>query len=219
MNVHSIKKLLLLLTALFLLLACALPGLPSPVASNPTAVRDTLQTIVVATAGAAQTQTAMVLPPPTDTPTATVTPSSTPTETPTPTATVIFIIPTFTHTPTATNPATATQSAGSDCELVDQTPANDTVYNSRERFNVHWTLRNTGAETWQESSIDFFHSDGRDMHASDIYDLPNNVRSGGEVTFRVEMRAPANSGTYTSTWTLGTQREELCRVSVRIIVK
>lgn len=57
------------------------------------------------------------------------------------------------------------------------------------------------------------------MHASDIYDLPNNVRPGGEITFRVEMRAPANSGTYTSTWTLGTQREEFCLVSVRIVVR
>jgi hypothetical protein len=84
---------------------------------------------------------------------------------------------------------------------------------------VQWRLRNTGSETWQSSSLDFFHSGGRDMHASDIYDLPNNVRPGGEITFRVEMRAPANSGTYTSTWTLGTQREEICLVSVRIVVR
>lgn len=219
MNVHSIKKLLFLLSGLFLLLACALPGLPSPVASNPTAVQDTIQTIVVATAGAAQTQTALVLPPPSDTPTATLVPSLTPTETPTATATVIFIIPTHTYTPTATSFPTATQSAGEGCELVDQTPANGTVYDSRERFNVEWRVRNTGNDTWLASNIDFFHSGGRDMHASDIYDLPKNVRVGGEVTFRVEMRAPANSGTYTSTWTLGTQREEFCRVSVRIVVK
>jgi hypothetical protein len=222
MNVHTIKKLFLPISALFLVLACALPGLPSPVASDPTAVRDTIQTIVVATAGAAQTQTAMVLPPPSDTPTATLVPSLTPTETPTPTATIIFIISTFTNTPTATSPATATQSggdAGEGCELVDQIPDNGTRYDSRQRFNVEWTLRNTSDETWDADSIDFFHSAGRDMHESDILDLPNNVRPGREITLRVEMRAPGNDGTYTSTWTLGTQRETLCRVSVRIVVR
>lgn len=224
MNLNSIKKHLLLISALFLMLACALPGLPSPVATDPTAVRDTIQTIVVATAGAAQTQTAMVLPPPSDTPTATLVPSLTPTETPTPTATIIFIISTFTNTPTATSPPTATsafatQGAGSSCELVDQSPDNNTRYDSRERFNVEWTIRNTGSETWQSDSVDFFYSDGRDMHENDILDLPNNVRAGGQITLRVQMRAPGNSGTYTSTWTLGTQRETLCRVSVRIVVR
>ena len=222
MNVHTIKKILLLISALFLALACVLPGFPSPVAPDPTAVRDTIQTIVVATAGAAQTQTALVLPPPSDTPTATLIPSLTPTETPSPTATIIFIIPTFTNSPTATSPATATQSggnAGEGCELVDQSPANGTVYDSRERFNVEWTMRNTSDETWNADSIDFFHSAGRDMHDSDILDLPNNVRPDREITFRVAMRAPGNDGTYTSTWTLGAGRETLCRVSVRIVVR
>jgi Ig-like domain from next to BRCA1 gene len=219
MNIHSIKKLFLLLAALFLLLACALPGLQFPVAPNPTAVRDTIQTIVVATAGAAQTQTALVLPPPSDTPTATLEPSLTPTETPTATATIIFIIPTHTYTPTETSLPTATSSIGSGCELVDQSPANGTVYGSRERFNVVWRLKNTGDQTWRSDSIDFFHSSGRDMHENDIYDLPKNVRTGGEVTFRVEMRAPGKAGTYTSTWTLGTQNDALCEVSVRIVVK
>jgi len=57
------------------------------------------------------------------------------------------------------------------------------------------------------------------MHDNDIYDLPKNVRPGGEVTFNVEMRAPGNAGTYTSNWILGTQREPLCTVSVKIVVK
>lgn len=222
MNKHSVKKLLFSLSALFMLLACALPPLPSLVGPDPTAVQDTIQTIVVATAGAAQTQTALALPPPSDTPTVTPLPSLTPTETLTSTATIIFIIPTFTHTPTATSPATATQTggdAGEGCELVDQVPENGTRYDSRQRFNVEWTVRNTSDETWDSTSLDFFHSAGRDMHESDILDLPNNVRPDREVTFRVAMRAPGNEGTYTSTWTLGTQREALCIVSVRIVVR
>ena len=224
MNTPSLRKLILPLVMLFVLLACALPGIPSPVASNPTSDPGSIQTIVVATAGAAQTQTALVLPPPADTSTATLPPSLTPTETPTATATIIFIIPTKTNTPTATNPPTATgqfgnQSPGASCELVAQAPANDTVYGSRERFSAEWTIKNTGSETWLASNIDFSHSGGRDMHDTDIVDLPNNVRAGGQVTLRVEMRAPGNAGTYTSTWTLGSQKGGLCQVSVRIIVR
>jgi hypothetical protein len=226
MNIHSVKTSVLLLATLSVLLACALPGLPfpSPVASNPTSDPGSIQTIVVATAGAAQTQTALVLPPPADTSTATLPPSLTPTGTPTATATIIFIIPTKTNTPTATNLPTATgqlpgQSSGTSCELVAQSPANNTAYDSRERFTAEWTIRNTGTEAWQGGSVDFFHSSGRDMHESDILDLPNNVRAGGEVTLKVDMRVPGNSGAYTSTWTLGTQRDALCIVSVTIRVR
>jgi hypothetical protein len=203
---------------LFVVLACALPGLPSPVASNPTSDPGLIQTVVVATAGAAQTLTALVQPSPTDTPTSTLAPSSTPTDTPTATPTVIFILPTATNPPTATQ-LFVTQSAGASCQLVAQSPANDTAYEPRARFNAEWTIRNTGSETWQSSNIDFFHSGGRDMHDSDIVDLPNNVRADAQVTLEVEMRAPGDSGTYTSTWTLGTRRDALCTVSVRIIVR
>jgi len=224
MNTRSLRKFILPLVTLLVLLACVLPGIPAPVASNPTSAPGSIQTIVVATAGAAQTQTALVLPPPADTSTATLPPSLTPTETPTATATFIFIIPTKTNTPTATNPPTATgqfvnQSPGASCELVAQSPANDTVYGSRDQFTAEWTIENTGSETWLASNIDFFHSGGRDMHESDIADLPRNVRTGAQVTLRIEMRAPGNSGTYTSTWTLGTQRDPMCIVSVRIRVE
>jgi hypothetical protein len=219
MKKYSTRKLVFLLATLFLLLACELPFLPAPAASTTAPAPGSLETIVAATAGAAQTQTMMALPSPTHTMTATMPSTLTPTETSTPTPTVIFIIPTNTFTPTETSLPTATQSAGSSCELVDQTPNNGTVYGSRERFNVEWTVKNTGSETWVANNIDFFHSDGRDMHENDILDLPNNVRAGAQVTLRVQMRAPGNAGTYTSTWTLGTQRDALCRVSVRIVVK
>jgi hypothetical protein len=220
MNTHSLRKLILPLVMVLVLLACALPVLPSPAAPDPTSNPGSIQTIVVATAGAAQTQTALVIPPPTDTliSTSTLAPSLTPTGTLTATATVIFVIPTATNPPTATSDI-PTQSAGASCQLVAQTPANGTAYGARERFNAQWTIRNTGDETWIGDNIDFFHSGGRDMHESDVVDLPRNVRTGAEVTLVVEMRAPADSGTYTSTWTLGTLRDALCTVSVRIIVQ
>lgn len=216
MNDHVVKKFLLLFVALSFVLACELPILPVPALSNPTLAPGSLETIVAATAGAAQTQTALVVPSPTMTLTPTVAPSSTPTETHTPTATVVFIFPTATNTPTATKQFSST---GSGCELVDQSPGNNTVYSSRERFTVEWRIRNTSGSTWAEDNYDFFYSDGRDMHERDGYDLPRNVRAGNEVTFEVEMRAPGNAGSYTSTWTLGTRNNSICRVSVTIIVE
>ncbi|MGB7874854.1 MAG: NBR1-Ig-like domain-containing protein [Anaerolineales bacterium] len=218
MDKQIVRNLILVLVVLLVGLACDLSALPIPALSNPTPAPGSLETIVVATAGAAQTQTALVVPSPTLTLTPTLVPSLTSTETLTPTATIIFIIPTITNTPTATKPF-STQSAGSGCELVDQSPDNNTVYSSRERFTVEWRLRNTGSSTWQEDSYDFIYTDGRDMHDKDGYDLPRNVRAGNEVTLEVDMRAPANAGSYTSTWTLGTKNNALCRVSVTIIVK
>jgi hypothetical protein len=93
------------------------------------------------------------------------------------------------------------------------------VFGARERFNVEWTIKNTGNETWLSSNIDFSHTGGRDMHDADVLDLPHNVREGAQVTLEVAMRAPGAAGTYTSEWTLGSGQNSLCRVSVRIIVR
>jgi methionine-rich copper-binding protein CopC len=216
MNTLSIRKFRYPLVLLFVLLACAVPVLPLPAESSPTMAPGAIQTIVVATAGAAQTQTALVLPSPTETSTSTLLPTSTPTDTPTPTAT--FLLATATPPPTATQPF-VTQSAGSGCELVAQLPSNDTVYASRARFTAEWTLKNTGSESWLSSNIDFSRASGRDMSGQDVYDLPNNVGPGAQVTLTVDMRAPADAGTYTANWRLGSKNKPLCEVSVRIIVK
>ena len=215
MEKYAVRKLVLLIAALFILLACELPALPLPAASNPSPVPGALETIVAATAGAAQAQTMLALPSPTNTLTSTPLPTSTPTETPTVTQTFIFILPTL---PTATEPF-VTQSAGANCQVIAQTPVDNTQFDSREAFTTEWTIRNTGSEVWSSNNLDFFHSGGTDMHNRDVLDLPNNVGTDGEVTFKVEMVAPRNSGTYTSTWSLGKQNKPLCKVSVTIVVR
>lgn len=217
MNIHYPRKLIFPLAVVSALLACAVPVLPFPSAETPIpASPGLIQTIVAATAGAAQTQTALVMPSPTDTLTPTPTLTFTPTDTPTATAT--FLLSTATKPPTATEPF-VTQSAGSSCELVSKLPSNDTSYGSRERFTAEWTLRNTGSESWLSSDLDFSRTGGTDMSNRDVYDLPNDVGPGGEVTFSVDMRAPAKAGTYTSTWALGKKNKAQCEVSIRIIVK
>ena len=206
------KKLIFLFVALSVVLACELPALPVPAISDPSSAPGSLETIVVATAGAAQTQTALVVPSSTMTSTPTPVPTYTPTETPTATETVIFDIP------TATLPF-VTQSAGSNCQVIAQNPVDNTVFDPQDIFTTKWTLRNTGSETWNKNNYDFFHSGGTDMHRRDALDLPKNVNAGGEVNFEVEMVAPRTAGSYTTTWTLGKKNEAVCKVSVTIIVK
>ena len=216
MTIHSIRKLILLLAVLLVLLACAVPALPVPAVSNPTLPPGSIETIVVATAGAAQTQTALVLPSPTTTFTTTPLPTSTPTETPT--ATETFIFSTATKPPTATQPF-VTKSAGSNCQLVAQSPVNDTVFAPQEKFTVEWTLKNTGPDAWVRNNVDFFYSEGTDMHKSDILDLPVDVGPNGEVTLTINMVAPKKAGSFTTTWHLGKDKNPFCKVSLTIVVK
>lgn len=212
MDKHTIRKIILLFVALFFALACEIPFLPMPAPSNPAPAPGSIETIVVATAGAAQTQTARALPSPTITATSTSLPTLTPTDTPTPTETVIFILP------TATKPF-VTQTASATCQVVAQEPVNDTVFASREKFKTVWQIKNTSTEYWYDTDVDFRHTSGTDMHGTDALDLPVTVAPGSDVTFSINMVAPKNPGSYTSTWSLGSKKETLCKVSVTIIVK
>jgi hypothetical protein len=209
MDKHAIRKYFLLFAAFLFLLACEIPGLSTPAISDSEPV--SIETIIAGTAAAAQTQTALVLPPPTDTPTPLPPPTRTPTETPTPTETFIFI------QPTSTEPFKA-YDAGSNCQLIAIDPYNP-VLSPRTPFDATWTLINTGDDLWLDKNVDFKHSGGTDMHRTDAVDLPSSIGADGQVDITVSMVSPREPGTYTSNWTLGTNKETYCKVSVTVIVK
>lgn len=211
MNTLSIRKLRYPLVLLFVLVACAVPVLPLPAASSPTMAPGSIGTIVFETAMAAQTGTALVMPSPTETATSTPFPTSTPTETPTSTPTVIFIIP------TATKPFEPT-SAGQNCQLAALTPFNP-VLAPRSKFDVEWTLKNTGSDIWLQHDVDFRYTSGTDMHKVDAYDLPISVAPSSQVTITVPMVAPSKPGSYTTTWSLVFKKETICKVSASVTVK
>ena len=210
MDKFSVRKLILLFATLFILLACEIPVVTAPAASEPEPVP--IDTIIAGTVAAAQTQTAVVMPSPTFTLTSTPLPTSTPTETPTPTQTVIFIIP------TSTKPFEP-HSVGSNCFLATQNPVNNAAFIPNESFDAEWTLKNTGEEVWFDTDIDFRYTSGRDMHKTDALDLPVSVGAEEQVTLTVAMVAPGDPGSYTSTWVLSTKKKTYCKVSVTIIVK
>lgn len=212
MKRQIIPHFILLLIVVLLILACELPGVPALGAPSPAPA---LETIIAGTAGAAQAQTLSAIPP-TETATATPPPTYTPTETFTPTATIVlFVFSSPTFTPTSPPP----EAVGSGCQLITQQPPNDTILPPKINFETYWTVKNTGEESWLDTSTDFRYRSGTDINKKDIYDLPYSVGVGSEVTLKVSMKTPEKPGTYTTTWVLAAGKKTLCQLSLRIIVQ
>ena len=192
-------------------------------AAQPDAVN--IETIVAATHAASVAQTKAVLP----TATATVPNTATPTKTHvpptiTPTFTATFIISTATPSPTSTptytfTPAATATPAIFDCELVSQTPANGTTMGSKNDFDWVWKVTNTGIKDWSASEVDYVYVSGEKMHKTEGYDLPADTESGDNIKLGVDMIAPKNPGTYTTTWGLKKGKQIFCTVTLKIIVK
>lgn len=208
-------KLLVWVTALALIMACA-PALATP--SVPTMDPGAVGTFIAQTVEAASTQTAASIP--SFTPSPTVTPTVV-TETPLPTATstIIFILstPTSLIPPTSTNAVTSSQNYS--CQITRVSPANGTRFNPRDDFDAVWTVRNNGQKNWDRNTVDYVYSSGDKIHKVSGYDLPENVRTGNSTDLGVDMQAPKNSGTYTTTWTMRAGSKTFCTLTLTIVVK
>lgn len=213
------RKLIPFLGILIVLLACELPAISVSFAATP--LPSDIGTIIFETVAAAQTQTAVFLPSstPTPTPTETVLPISTSTETPTPTETIVFVFPTSTRTRTVTPTDDGLSDEDWVCRLISTDPANNQVIDPRKDFDARWVVRNIGERTWRSDEVDYIYYSGTEMHKSQAYDLSKNVTPGETVTITVDMIAPRNEGTYSTTWTLRSGRTQFCRLSISIVVK
>ncbi|HEX2981531.1 MAG TPA: NBR1-Ig-like domain-containing protein [Anaerolineaceae bacterium] len=155
----------------------------------------------------------------------TATPTLEPTATLQPTATLAptQVLPTATATYrpiTASATATGTPVAMG-CTVTEQSPANGTDLKPGADFDARWTVKNTGSQTWAADSMDFSYVTGQTkMHTGgDTLDLKQDVPSGGTYTIVLDMTAPSNSGTYTTSWALvGGGSGTLCTLSVSIDV-
>jgi len=210
------KRPLLFFFALFLT-ACA-PLLAPPGA--PTLDEASLNTIVAQTAAAAATQTALVVGSPTPIPTSTLLITTTPTEIPTLTATFIFVLPTLTQPkPTATQTATPSASGGYACQILSQAPVDDTVFAPNADFDAVWQVKNTGTKTWDKNNADYRYVSGDKFHQQPAYDFPKTVNPGAQVNIVVDMKAPNNSGTYTTRWEIRIGQNHFCTMRMTIEVQ
>ncbi len=212
-------KLLIWTTALALIMACV-PTLAAP--SVPTVDPGAVNTFIAQTVIAASTRTAAAMP--SLTPTATLTPTQN-TETPEPTATntVIFILssPTPLVIPTFTLSSSGGGSSSDNfaCRITKVSPANGSSFNPRDDFDAVWTVRNIGQKKWDRTGVDYIYSSGDKLHKISGYDLSSNVSVGESIDLGVDMQAPKNSGTYTTTWTMRSGSKTFCTMTLTIVVK
>lgn len=212
MTIRNTKIAALLVTTAAIL-ACV-PTLATP--ALPTLDPLSIDTVIAETAGAAATQTALRMPP-SLTPSLTPLPTNTPTTTPTSTPTFVF----FLFTPTVPSPTPEPSLAGGQfaCQIDSQKPANNTVYKPGADFDALWQVTNTGTETWDENSADFRYISGDKIHKTAMYDFGKTVKPGGNVTLGVDMKAPGNPGTYSTTWKIRIGSNQFCTMNLTILVR
>lgn len=188
----------LLLVAVLLLSACQPAETPVP---TPDA--DTIRTAAVLTVEAELTQQAILNP--TSTATATLEPSPTPDiptlmplgeETPTLPA---GVVPPAQATATQAPPAAPT--APDRATWVSNVPADGAVIQPGQKFEIRWTIRNTGTTTWNTNyTVRFF--------AGNLNPVNNTVKFRGETKpeaaaeIVVEVIAPTTPGEYYGWWKL-----------------
>ncbi|HEX9387300.1 MAG TPA: NBR1-Ig-like domain-containing protein [Anaerolineales bacterium] len=212
-------KLLIWAAALALIMACV-PTLAAP--SVPTLDPGAVNTFIAQTVIAASTRTAAAMP--SLTPTATLTPiQNTDTPEPTATNTVIFILssPTPLVIPTFTLSSSGGGSSSDNfaCRITKVSPANGSSFNPRDDFDAVWTVRNIGQKKWDRTGVDYIYSSGDKLHKISGYDLSSNVSVGESIDLGVDMQAPKNSGTYTTTWTMRSGSKTFCTMTLTIVVK
>lgn len=205
------QRALAILLAIALIFACA--PIATPIAAPPTFDLLSIDTVIAQTAGAAATQTFVLLP------TLTITPTFTrvPTETPSPTPTFIFILPTST-VPSST-PTLGQSKDPYACSILSQSPVNNASFVPGINFQARWQIGNIGTQTWDTNAADVRYSSGDKLHKTAIYDLSASVVPGGQIDILVEMRAPKNPGTYTTTWKIKIGKTEFCPMKLKIIVQ
>lgn len=153
-------------------------------------------------------------------------PTLRPSRTPEPTATKV-VLPTFTASTTLRVGARGGSGGGSggglgggNCEVIYQNPPDDTVLPAGTTFDMRWTLKNTGSDSWRADSIDVKFVSGDRLHTgADLRDMPYDVSAGSAVDILIGMEAPSTKGTYTTNWALGAGSSSVCRFFVTIKVQ
>jgi hypothetical protein len=107
-----------------------------------------------------------------------------------------------TFTPIASTTATPlpTIPISDQAQLLYRTPKEWSQFKPGEPFDVVWTLKNIGKKTWSTEYF-FTYFNGTQMHYNDdLIFISSPVKSGDNVQFTVDMKAPDSPGNYTTSW-------------------
>lgn len=231
------RKILFFSILFIVSLACALPGISAPAAAPlPTFDSNSVETVIAETAAAAQMQTALKIPTATHTPRPTHTPSITPSYTPT----FLYFLSTFTPIPTYTLPVTisAGGAAPADddeddgeegekeerrdprtmtgkewtCSILYITPPKEYIFGPNVRFNVKWTIFNSGTKEWPYYGVDLVYKGGLRHEGTKIQDFGQTVPPGGEIQAGAVFITPKKAGEYSTFFTLLVGKREFCHL-------
>jgi hypothetical protein len=211
----SKKQLLLCAIAVIVLLSACQPAPPT---QDPSEIENQVATSVALTVAAqnAQTQAAV-------SPTPAATNTTLPTQTPegvvdTPTA-----VATFTALPTVT-PVVATSSGGSgggtttqkeySCDTIRRRPFDNTIFRPGDKFDIKWTIVNTGTKT-MVAGLDLKFNSGTQMTSRTRVELPE-LKPDAQFAVDFDAVAPEKEGTYIMAFIV---EGGLCYPYVAIIVE
>jgi len=189
---------------------------PAAPTSTPTLDLNPIRTEVAATVLAQVTQalaltpTITPLPSPTATDLPTATPSKTASAVPSATATLSSVTTTVSSVT-----ATGTENKA---QWVSQTIADGTIFKPGDTFTMIWRLKNTGTSTWTAGYLLRYYS-------SDTFSAPKEIATGREVLpgeeidISIQMKAPANPGSYSSVWVMSNENRGNFKEPVYIRIK
>jgi hypothetical protein len=145
------------------------------------------------------------------------TPTRRATSTAAPTRTA-FVLPSPTPNPVLSMPTLERPLLTGKCEVVEQTPKDDSTVQTGTEFTTAWTLKNTGDSAWDKGSSDVkFKSGTRMQKAGDLIDMPSTVSVGGTIIITITMKAPATPGYYLTAWSIVSGSNTLCTFYVEIL--
>ncbi len=200
---HTNKAILIFaITLITLLPACTLWQSPPLPTATPTQTATT-------------TEQPTVVPP-------TNTPLPTQTNTVAPTATMA--IPTMLP-PTATPTSTEVINTNTDysCDIIDQSPSDDTKFSSGDGFDIKWTLINNGSEKWRDGTI-LKYQTGPQMTTTTKVALPS-LKPDETYVVSFDARASGKSGRQVMLWAVigpgknGSANIYMCYPYTRILIK
>lgn len=177
------------------LVACAPAQVATP---DPALVANLVETSVALTVSSQNLDTAEAAPQETATlvPTATEVLVDTPTPI-LPTATPFVIVPPTTA-PGGGGGGVAPTSTGYSCDIIHQRPFDYTVYKPGDRFDIKWTILNTGTRTMR-NGLDLKYNQGPKLTSVTRIELPE-LAPDDQFPLELDATAPDREGNYIMTF-------------------
>ena len=199
MSLSIRKTIMFCALAMIVLLSACQPAQPT---QNPSEITNQVATSVALTVAA---QNALTQSAPTLVPQATNTTLPTQTEvgalpSPTPVLATAVVISTPTLVPSSGGGGGSTSKPDYACNPFPREPRDNTVFHPNDRFDIKWTIVNTGTKTMAKG-LDLKYDDGPQLTGTTLVELPE-LEPGDQYVVNMDGVAPSKPGTYIMTFSV-----------------